>query len=110
MPHDKQLRGVTLGEVLRRRQLDQALNAKQFAVLAGISYSTAREWFRLPGFPAIRGALFWSDFVRWRHAQTGASVSRDETGRRRPFNGCDAHLANEVKFPQRAAELLAEAG
>ena len=57
MLQNKQLSGLNLQEVLEKRRLDQALNAKDFAVLAGISYSTAREWFRLPGFPVLRGCL-----------------------------------------------------
>jgi hypothetical protein len=48
--------------------LDQALNVKEFAVLAGISYSVAREWFQLSGFPVICGKVFWQDFVLWRRA------------------------------------------
>ena len=63
MPQDKQLRGVSLDAVVEKRRLDQALNAKEFAVLAGISYSTARTWFRVPGFPVFRGVIFWQDFV-----------------------------------------------
>jgi hypothetical protein len=39
--------------------------------LAGISYSQARHWFLLPGFPAIGGFVFWSDFVTWRQAHSG---------------------------------------
>ena len=66
MPADKQLRDIRLADVLKKRQLDQALNAKEFAVLAGISYSTAREWFHQPGFPVFRGIVFWLDFVQWR--------------------------------------------
>ena len=65
MPQDKQLRRIKLKDVLEKRRLDQALNAKEFAVAAGISYSTAREWFRLPGFPVFRGVIFWQDFARW---------------------------------------------
>jgi len=53
-------------DVLEKRRLDQALNAKKFAVAAGISYSTAREWFRLPGSPVFRGVVFWQDFAQWR--------------------------------------------
>ena len=64
MPQDKQLRSIKLKDVLEKRRLDQALNAKEFAVAAGISYSTAREWFRLPGFPVFRGVIFWQDFVQ----------------------------------------------
>jgi hypothetical protein len=56
---------------LEKRRLDQALNAKEFAVCAGVSYSTARSWFHLPGFPAFRGVIFWQDFVQWRTGQTG---------------------------------------
>ncbi len=68
---DKQLRDVTVESVLEKRRLDQALNAKEFAVCAGISYSTARTWFHIPGFPAFRGVTFWQDFVQWRAGQNG---------------------------------------
>lgn len=63
MSHDKQLRDANFEEVLEKRRLDQALNAKEFAVLAGISYSTARAWFRLSHFPVLHGVVFWQDFV-----------------------------------------------
>ncbi len=69
MARDKQLGNVTLEQVTKKRQLGQVLNAKEFAVLAGISYSAAREWFRLPGFPVFRGFVFWQDFCDWRRAQ-----------------------------------------
>ncbi len=36
MTQDKQLRGVSLETVVEKRRLDQALNAKEFAVLAGL--------------------------------------------------------------------------
>ncbi len=68
---DKQLKGITLESVLEKRRLDQALNAKEFAVCAGVSYSTARSWFHLTGFPAFRGVIFWHDFVQWRIRQSG---------------------------------------
>lgn len=71
MANDLQLQSVRLEAVLEKRRLDQALNAKEFAVLAGISYSTAQEWFRLPGFAVLRGVVFWGDFVEWRRSQTG---------------------------------------
>jgi hypothetical protein len=64
--HDKQLQGITLDAVMEKRRLDQALNAKEFAVCAGVSYSTARSWFHLPGFPVFHGVVFWRDFVEWR--------------------------------------------
>ena len=69
--HDKQLQGIALEFVMEKRRLDQALNAKEFAVCAGVSYSTARNWFHLPGFPAFRGVIFWQDFVQWRAEQLG---------------------------------------
>ena len=69
MTSDEQLRGIRLADVLEKRRLDQALNAKEFAVCAGISYSIARNWFRMPGFPAIRGVVFWQDFGQWRTQQ-----------------------------------------
>lgn len=76
MVRNKQLGNVSLEEVLEKRRLDQALNAKEFAVLAGVSYSLAREWFRFSGFPTIRGVVFWSDFSAWRRSQAGFETSR----------------------------------
>src|SRR5260370_6655762 len=72
---DKQLQAITLESVLNKRRLDQALNAKEFAVCAGVSYSTARSWFHLPGFPVFRGVIFWQDFVQWRADQNGLKNS-----------------------------------
>src|SRR3974390_2105471 len=74
MVQDKQLYSVTIDQVVEKRRLGQALNAKEFAVLAGISYSAAREWFRLPGFPVFRGLVFWEDFTDWRRAQAHLSA------------------------------------
>jgi hypothetical protein len=76
---DKQLHGIRLADVLEKCRWEQALNAKEFAVLAGVSYSTARAWFRLPGFPVFQGVVFWPDFVQWRTQQNGlrpATVSK----------------------------------
>src|ERR1700733_2811986 len=69
--HDKQLQGISLAAVMEKRRLDQALNAKEFAVCAGVSYSTARTWFQLPGFPVFQGIMFWQDVVQWRTDQLG---------------------------------------
>src|SRR5271154_6110323 len=71
---DKQLQGITLEAVMEKRRLDQALNAKEFAVCAGVSYSTARSWFHLPGFPVFHGVIFWQDFVQWRARQNGLQM------------------------------------
>jgi hypothetical protein len=100
--HDKQLQGISLDAVLEKRRLDQALNAKEFAVCAGVSYSTARSWFHLPGFPVFHGVIFWQDFVRWRAGENGANgfsdLQRDNT----------AAPATSA-FPPRAAQILSGA-
>jgi hypothetical protein len=99
---DKQLRGITLETVLEKQRLGQAMNAKEFAVCAGVSYSTARSWFRLPGFPVFHGVIFWQDFVQWRTDQNGLSSQSEKL----PHN-------NGVKIPSdlppRAAQILLEA-
>ena len=67
--------------------------------LAGVSYSTARSWFNLPGFPAFRGVIFWQDFVTWRTGQNfNGSTSRP------PQNG--GEVAAAASFPARAAQIL----
>jgi hypothetical protein len=75
MTRDKQLLGVRFEHVLEKSRRDQALNAKEFAVLAGISYSSAREWFQLPGFPRVQGVVFWQDFVEWRKTRNPVRVA-----------------------------------
>jgi len=96
---DKQLRGISLESVLKKRHLDQALNAKEFAVCASVSYSTARNWFRLPSFPCCRGVVFWQDFVQWRGSQNGF-----QNGALKEKNP-DLGAAN---LPLRAAKILRE--
>ncbi len=99
---DKQLRGITLEAVMEKRHLDQALNAKEFAVCAGVSYSTAREWFHLPGFPVFRGVIFWKDFVRWRNSQNGLKKVL-------PKQRDSKTALVTSKLPPRAAQILLEA-
>ena len=101
MPQDKQLRSIKLKDVLEKRRLDQALNAKEFAVAAGISYSTAREWFRLPGFPVFRGVIFWQDFVTWRTDQNGFHSEK------LPHRNGDTTTPSSL--PPRAAQILQQA-
>jgi hypothetical protein len=101
---DKQLRGICLESVLRKRHFGQALNAKEFAVCAGVSYSKARGWFRLPGFPCLQGVVFWQDFAAWRASQV--ATCRPTHASMQLGDGA----ANELSaFPARAARLLAEA-
>ena len=102
MQDDKQLRGIRLADVLEKRRLDQALNAKEFAVLAGVSYSTARGWFHLPGFPVFRGVIFWQDFVQWR---TGRNHFK-EPGEKMPAPKDEKLVSN---LPMRAEQILREA-
>jgi len=99
MPDDKQLRGIRLTDVLEKRRLDQALNAKEFAVCAGVSYSTARSWFHQPGFPAFHGVVFWQDFVQWRTGRNnlkeqGEKISQPNTAK------------TVSNFPPRAQKIL----
>jgi|SRR5271154_5011650 hypothetical protein len=110
MTTDKQLRGIKLADVLEKRRLDQALNVKEFAVLAGISYSVAREWFQIKGFPRVQGVVFWQDFIQWRNQQNGnknftqnspqSVASNSSTEFKRPTT---------AGLPARAAQILLEA-
>src|ERR1017187_10277448 len=100
---DKQLQGITLESVLEKRRLDQALNAKEFAVCAGVSYSTARSWFHLAGFPVFHGVIFWQDFVRWRTSQNGFANQSENL----PHHNDGTTGASTL--PPRAAHILLEA-
>jgi hypothetical protein len=102
MPQDKQLRSIKLKDVLEKRRLDQALNAKEFAVAAGVSYSTAREWFRLPGFPVFRGVIYWRDFAKWRTDQNGFHSEKF------PHRNDDTATASSSE-PPRAKQILQQA-
>lgn len=109
MTHDKQLKGIDIVVVRRKRDADQALNIKEFAVLAGISYSVARDWFHTTGFPALQGKVFWQDFVLWRRAQGVRRVQPAPT----PVESGSGLGLFETKprpqhWPQRAAQILAE--
>ena len=108
MPRDKQLRDVSLDAVLEKRRLEQALNAKEFAVLAGISYSVARNWFRLPGFPLFRGVVFWQDFVRWRTAQTRFNNLNAQHSQNLSKSAVEAASQSTLSLPARAFRILDE--
>ena len=105
MSRDKQLRGVKLDAVRTKQRLGQALNIKEFAVLAGIAYSVAREWFQLPGFPALCGKVFWEDFVLWRRTRNTRQVSADLATELNPSFVINAPL----QLPPRAERILATA-
>ncbi len=110
MGQDKQLRGVSLEAVVQKRRLDQALNAKEFAVLAGISYSSALEWFRIPGFPVFRGLVFWGDFTEWRRTQTGLTSKPVEARNSPLLGGSEGRRARLEELPPRAARVLLQKG
>jgi hypothetical protein len=109
MTRDKQLQGIDIREVRRKRDADQALNIKEFAMLAGISYSVARYWFNSTGFPRVHGMIFWQDFVLWRRAQnTKRNVPASppvESGAGFSMGIAKPH----PQWPHRAAKILSEA-
>lgn len=109
MTTDKQLRGIKLANVLKKRELDQALNVKEFAVLAGISYSVAREWFNIKRFPRVQGVVFWQDFVQWRNQQNGnKNLSQNSTLPAIANNSTDFKRPATTGLPPRAAQILLE--
>ncbi len=106
---DRQLRKLELKHVLERRRLDQALNTKEFALAAGISYSAARNWFRKPGFPLIFNTVFWSDFVEWRRTITGLAALSATPPPAAPTEPARETRADRWrKLSPRAEQLLAE--
>jgi hypothetical protein len=102
---DRQLYGVSLDEVVEKRRLGQALNAKEFAVLAGISYSTPREWFHSSGFPVFRGLVFWQDFTDWRRAQV--HIGEEIVESTSAIADRETRISANV-LPARAARILQE--
>ena len=106
MTTDKQLRGIMLHAVLEKRRVGQALNLKEFAVLAGVSYSVAREWVHPPGFPRFQGVVCWEDFIEWRRQQTKVTPASQST----PQAGLPSPTRNQPSIfaglPPRAAQIL----
>lgn len=109
MTRDKQLVHLNFDQVAEKRRLDQALNTKEFAVLAGISYSTALAWFREPGFPSFRGFVFWQDFVQWRNAKNQLHAD-NEIPARQPEYRRPVETSQSRQYSPRVAKILAEAG
>lgn len=106
MGQDKQLRYVSLEAVVEKRRLEQALNAKEFAVLVGISYASALEWFHIPGFPVFRGFVFWEDFTEWRRSQTGLTSKPLETRNSPVPSDSERPRIPLEELPPRAARIL----
>jgi hypothetical protein len=106
MTKDKQLSGIKLKVVLQKKRLGQALNAKEFAVLAGIAYSNSREWFHIHDFPTFNGVVFWEDFVLWRQRRTGvSSLSNLDKPEKNKSSLEDYHL----NLPPKARKILSQA-
>ena len=106
---DKQLHGISLDDVLQKRRLGQALNLKEFAVLAGISYSVAREWAQITGFPRFEGVVFWEDFINWKN-QRNRTRAFPKTGHEpAPSTHSTDGQHPKASLPARAAQILSEA-
>jgi hypothetical protein len=106
MTKDKQLSGIKLKVVLQKKRLGQALNAKEFAVLAGIAYSNSRVWFHIHDFPTFNGVVFWEDFVLWRQRRTGvSSLSNLDKPEKNKSSLEDYHL----NLPPKARKILSQA-
>ena len=109
MTKDRQLRDVKLADVLEKRWLGQALNIKEFAVLAGVSYSVAREWFQMKGFPRFEGVVFWQDFVEWRNNRNGGNASLNNSHHSAVSGSApEVKPASASRLPHRAARILLE--
>ena len=110
MTQDKQLKGIKIQEVRQKRDADQALNIKEFAVLAGISYSVARDWFHSTGFPAVHGMVFWNDFVLWRRTRNSKPAQTIPAPTEIGQAGFKSSAAKPGQhWPERAAKILAGA-
>ena len=103
---DKQLVHLQISKLTRKRALDQALNIKEFARLAAISYSLARSWLCEPGFPAIGGVVFWQDFVQWRQARSGLTEFLDQV--KRESRNVLSKPTPGFQFTGKAARILLE--
>ncbi|MEI8289791.1 MAG: hypothetical protein WCH99_09985 [Verrucomicrobiota bacterium] len=102
---DQQLADIDQRSVLEKRRADQGLNAKEFAIAAGLSYSAARDLFRQPGFPVIKNVCFWSDFEFWRRSRITSPPKEAE-----PTNGATPHHPKPVNgLPRRAQQILQDA-
>jgi len=75
-------------------------------VLAGVSYSVAREWFRLPQFPVLLGKTFWRDFVEWRKMQNGGRMPANNDHPPTASTSSSDFKRSIIGLPTRAAQIL----
>ena len=99
---DKQLRGIALESVLEKRRLDQALNAKEFAVCAVFLTPRHGTGFICPAFPHFTASS------SGRILSTGARIKMDLATRLKAFR--DPMLSKQ-RLASRlcAASILLEA-
>jgi len=100
---DKQLQGIALESVLEKRRLDQALNAKEFAVCAGYPTRRRATGFTCPASCLSRGC-FLAGLCPMAHGQNG--VARQPVSL--PDRNC-VQAAAAASLPPRAARILLEA-
>jgi hypothetical protein len=105
---EKQLRDVDRREVDDLVRCDRALKLKQFCLGAGLGYRAGLELSRLPGFPLIRGRVYWSDFVIWRRSQFALPTTASSTTRQQLTEVTNDRLKAHGKstWPLRARKLL----
>ncbi len=108
---EERLTRIDVGVVKAKAGRGAGLNAEEFAVHAGYSYTAARALFREAGFPVIRGLVTWDDWVIYRRQQSGISRRpRKEAGpRMSPADRSDEPGPTRglpTSLPPRAARLL----
>lgn len=103
---DKRFYGVSVADAEKKRQRDQALTAKEFAVLSGLSYKVARCLFQTPGFPVHHRYVFWSDFLLWRRAHAGNPADPALSGGAIPATA-EAPASKNVPAKRARARILA---
>ena len=65
---DRQLMGASFQAADQKRRRDQPSNAEDCEAVSAICCTAARELFKLPGFPLVKGMVYWSDYVIWRQS------------------------------------------
>lgn len=94
---------------------EKALSLRTFMKMTGTGYSVAKKMWDSPGFPAIAGKIFWSDFVIWRRRRMEAmELSQNlQTPPNPPLDAghtaCGSTRMNDSRaaLPPRAERLLA---
>jgi hypothetical protein len=99
---DKQLQGITLESVLEKRRLDQALNAKEFAVLRWRLLFHGARLVPCSWLPVLSRGDLLAGFCGVAHGQNGVTA-------RAAAPRSSAEVASAQGLPARAARILLEA-